>query len=90
MFQTDTVGELLEQLGGINPRRVRLKPAPGQATEKDLLRLLNRDNRLFELVDGTLVEKVAGFKESALAMRLGTKLANFVEVRDLGIVAGAD
>jgi len=67
----ETVGEMLEQLGRIDPRRVRLRPPPGQATEKDVLALLDRENRLYELVDGILVEKVMGLKESALAMLLG-------------------
>src|SRR5262249_45817062 len=86
----ETVGEMLEQLGRIDPRRVRLRPPPGEATEKDVLALLDRENRLFELVDGILVEKVMGLKESALAMPLGRRMGNFVEEFDLGIVTGAD
>jgi Uma2 family endonuclease len=86
----ETVGEMLEQLGGIDPRRVRLRPPPGQATEKDVLALLDRENRLFELVDGILVEKIIGLKESALAADLIGWVAPFVRQHDLGIVAGAD
>lgn len=86
----ETVGEMLEQLGGIDPRRVRLKPPPGRATEKDLLTLLDHGNRLYELVDGILVEKVMGLKESALAMLLGRRVGDFVEEWDLGFVTGAD
>src|SRR5262245_48912949 len=85
-----SLADLLEQLGGINPRRIALKPPPGRATEKDLIRIHDRTDRLFELVDGALVEKVMGFPESALAMRVGRLLGNFVEERDLGIVAGPD
>jgi len=86
----ETVGELLEKLGRIDPRRVRLSPPPGEATEKDVLALLDHENRLYELVDGVLVEKIMGLKESALAMLLGRRMGNFVEQFDLGIVAGAD
>ncbi len=86
----ENVAEMLEQLGGIDPRRIRSWPPPGKATEKDVLALLDRENRLYELVDGILVEKVMGLKESALAMHLGRLLGNFVEEHDLGIVAGAD
>ena len=31
----DTLADLLEYLGGIHPNRVRFRPAPGTATEKD-------------------------------------------------------
>jgi Uma2 family endonuclease len=86
----ETVGELLEQLGRIDPRRVRLSPPPGKATEKDVLALLDHENRLYELVDGVLVEKIMGLKESVLAMLLGRRMGNFVEEYDLGIVAGSD
>jgi Uma2 family endonuclease len=81
---------MLERLGGIDPRRVRSWPPPGRATEKDVVAILDREDRLYELIDGVLVEKVMGFKEAALAMDLGRWLGNFVAAGDLGIVAGAD
>lgn len=56
----EMVGELLESLGGVSASRVRLTPAPGTATVRDVARLLDRHERKFELVDGTLVEKVMG------------------------------
>ncbi len=90
MPRYETFADVLEQLGGIDPRRVRVSPAPGKATEKDLLRLLDHGNRLYELVDGTLVEKVMGFMESAVGTELSSWLAPFVRQHDLGIVAGAD
>ncbi len=91
MPQFEMFGELLERLGGISPNRVCLKPAPGTATEKDVIRLLHREKRKFELVDGTLVEKVMGLKESAIASELGRLVGNWnVEKGDLGMVAGAD
>jgi Uma2 family endonuclease len=86
----DNVGDLLERLGNIPPHRIRLRPPPGQATERDVIALLDHENRLFELVDGTLVEKVMGFRESYLAMEVGRMIGNFVEENDLGVVAGAD
>ena len=36
----ETLADVIEHLGGIDPRRVRAAPPPGKATEKDLLRLL--------------------------------------------------
>jgi Uma2 family endonuclease len=86
----ENFGELLHDLGDIPPERVRLNPLPGQATERDLLRLNDHSNRLYELVDGVLVEKPMGYKESSLAMRIGRLLGNFVDEHDLGDITGAD
>jgi Uma2 family endonuclease len=86
----ENVGEMLERLGGIDPRRVRSWPPPGKATEKDVVAILDREDRLYELIDGVLVEKVMGFQESALAAVIIGRLEPFVQELDLGIVAGAD
>ena len=51
-----TVADLLGQLGGVPPDRVRLVPSPGTATEKDMLAVAARTGRVYELVDGVLVE----------------------------------
>jgi Uma2 family endonuclease len=65
---------------------------PGTATERDVLR--NNESRLktgiCELVDGTLVEKTTGWEESAIELRIGRSLLNFVEPRKLGTVLGAE
>jgi Uma2 family endonuclease len=82
------IADLLEGLGGISPRRVLLHPPPGQATEKDLLAYQRRTGRACELVDGTLVEKPMGFLESHVALELGRRLGNFVEEKNLGVLAG--
>ncbi|MFO0957345.1 MAG: Uma2 family endonuclease [Isosphaeraceae bacterium] len=81
---------MLKKLGNIPPGRVRLVPAPGTATEADVLHFLDRENRLFELVDGTLVEKAIGFDESAFTIVLAVHLGGFVLANNLGIVVGAD
>jgi len=86
----ETVAELLKRLGGIDPARIRLDPPPGRAKEKDLINLLERTDRLYELVDGVLVEKVMGSPESGLAMLIGRLIGNFAEDHDLGMVYGAD
>ena len=69
---------------------MRLHPTPGTATEKDVLDVLDHENRPCELVEGTLVEKAMGYEESEIAVLLGTFLNNFVRPRKLGIVTGAD
>ena len=85
-----TVADLIESLGDIPLSRVRLDPPPGTATEADLLRLAATEDRLYELVDGTLVEKAMGWKEALLAMWLGHQLQTYLDMHDLGAVAGAD
>jgi Uma2 family endonuclease len=82
-----TVAELLHRLGDIPPERVRLRPTPGEATERDLL---GPDGRLCELVDGILVEKTMGAVESMLTIELAMLLAAFVKQHRLGIVLGPD
>lgn len=85
-----TIADLLERLGRIPAERVRFHPLPGAATEDDVLEVERRENRLFELVDGTLVEKARGFRESFLAAFLIRVLGNHVAARNLGLVTGAD
>jgi Uma2 family endonuclease len=88
---SNSVGELLERLGGISPKRVRMTPAPGTATVADVTRLRDKTRRLYELVDGTLVEKIMGAKESFIAMKLGGLMTNHSDARgDLGMVLGPD
>jgi Uma2 family endonuclease len=86
----ETLADLLEHLGGISPNRVRFRPAPGTATEKDVLAIHDREGRLYELVDGVLVEKAVGLRESLLAIALASILRSFVRPRNLGLVTGAD
>lgn len=85
----ETLDDLLDSLGGISPKRVRLRPPPGRATEKDVIRIRERERRLFELVDGTLVEKVMGAPESSVAAVLIQLLGNYSDANGrLGVVFG--
>jgi len=86
----ETMADLLERLGGISPQRVRMSPPPGTGTEKDVIEIEAKENRLFELVDGVLVEKPPGYRESLLAAWIATALNNFVMPRRLGLVSGPD
>jgi Uma2 family endonuclease len=83
----DTLADLVEQLGDIPLARIRMQ-ALGTATEQDVLDIYHREKRLCELVDGVLVEKAIGFRESILAMALGALLRDFVIPRNLGLVSG--
>ncbi|HZV06738.1 MAG TPA: Uma2 family endonuclease [Gemmataceae bacterium] len=87
---TWNLADLLEHLGGISPQRIRLRPAPGKARELHVIEIHDREDRLYELVEGVLVEKIMGFSESCLAIELGRLLGNFIAEHDLGILAGAD
>ncbi len=85
-----TAADLVERFGAIPLCRLRLEPAPGTAGEHDVVEIHDREDRLYELVDGTLLEKAVGTYESYLAMLLGRLLGNFASEHDLGIVLGAD
>jgi Uma2 family endonuclease len=85
-----TLADLRQRLGGIPLERIWFHPAPGTATEKDVLDAEERENRLCELVDGTLVEKAMGFEESRLAGRLLHVVSSYLDRHDLGICVGAD
>jgi Uma2 family endonuclease len=82
--------DFAREFGPILVRRIRIDPPPGTATEEDVVRINDQENRLYELVDGVLVEKVMSYTESFLAGYILTLLNVFVLPRKLGIVAGAD
>jgi len=82
------LADILKRLGGISPKRIRFRPAPGTATEKDVVTIRDRERRLFELVDGVLVEKVMGYWESVLAIELARLLGNFIKRGQRGTLAG--
>jgi Uma2 family endonuclease len=83
-----TIADLLESLGGIPAHRVLFNPIPGTATERDLVALCERNNRLYELVDGTLVEKAMGFDEALLGYFLSLALGDYIKTHDLGKPVG--
>jgi Uma2 family endonuclease len=82
------LAELRKRLGGIPLERIRLDPAPGTATEDDVVRIEVREKRLCELVEGTLVEKAVGAKESNLAWLLGYLIGLYLDQNDLGTCLG--
>jgi Uma2 family endonuclease len=84
------MADLLERLGNVPLHRVRARPAPGHATEADVLAVQRDEDLLCELVDGVLVEKAMGYTESDLAGVLIMYLNLFVLPRNLGLVTGPD
>ena len=80
---------LLDRLGGVDPARVWLSPAPGTATADDAERSHDRGYAV-ELIDGTLVEKAMSDWTGYLGLEIGALLRNFVKAGRLGVVHGAD
>ena len=85
-----TAADLVERFGPIPLWRVRHDPAPGAATEQDVLDIHAREKRLFELVDGVLLEKAVGVQESVLAVAIAHWLKSYLQTAGLGVVLGAD
>lgn len=86
--EIETLADLLHRLGDVPLERIRFRPSPGTATEQDVLELPR--GRLYELVDGVLVEKAMGYYESRLAASLIYFLEKFLDQNDLGISLAPD
>ncbi|TWU23583.1 Uma2 family endonuclease [Bythopirellula polymerisocia] len=89
-FAPINVAELVAHVGGVTGTRIRLKPAPGTATDQDLLLICEHEGPLCELLDGVLVEKAVGGFESYLTIYLAEILSRFARENKLGIVLGPD
>src|SRR5262249_38646913 len=85
-----TLSDLVDRLGGIPLNRMRFRPYPGTATVQDVIEMERQEGKLFELVEGVLLEKAVGFIQSGLAGFLLGLLNAFVVPRNLGIVTGSD
>jgi Uma2 family endonuclease len=83
-----TMADLQRRLGGVPQDRILLTPAPGTATVADVIHILDHESRACELIDGVLVEKAVGYRESRLAAWLIHVLNQFVVPLNLGIVTG--
>ncbi len=84
-----TLADLVDKLGGIPLDRIRADPNPGEATEADVIRLMDGDDKhLCELIDGVLVEKAMGNNESLLAGLIIHFLWDYLRANKLGAVFG--
>jgi Uma2 family endonuclease len=90
--KTETIGDLVRRLGDISTDRILLTPMPGKATEADVIRFLeSSQKRLFELINGVLVEKPVGYPESVLASYICGEIWQFIKSKKTGgKVSGAD
>lgn len=68
------LSDLLRALGGVPARRICMDPPPGRADVRDLARLNDRHNLLFELVDRTLVRKATGYVKSHTGVQVAGML----------------
>ena len=89
-FVVATPIDLAERYGDIPLWRIRFDPPPGDATEEDCVLINERSERLCELVDGTLIEKVMGGYESLIAGNIITEINLYLRQHRIGIVLGAD
>lgn len=85
-----TINDLAEMFGDMPAWRIRSVPAPGTATEEDVIEIEAREDRLCELVDGVLVEKTVGYEESCLTVAFAALIHTFVKAHKLGKVSGPD
>jgi Uma2 family endonuclease len=84
-----TLSQLLKDIGDVPLERIGLPV--GSATEQDVIDALEAaDKRLFELVDGVLVEKTMGMHESLIASRLVHFFWGYLDDNDRGIAFTAD
>lgn len=67
------------------PERICLDPIPGTATLTDVIEAEARTGRLYELIDGIIVEKTVGFEEGYLGSEIFAILREFVKQHDLGL-----
>lgn len=87
----DTFADLHRAIGEVPLHRIARSPAPGTATEQDVIDALEGTNkRLYELVDGVLVEKAVATKESLFAGMVFGHIWDYLRESDIGIVLAGD
>ncbi len=86
---TRTITGLLEDLGDVEPTRVRITRGRPAGT-RDIIELHDRHKILCELVDGVLVEKVMGGRASHVAMMLVYYLNAYLLRNPIGFLFGPD
>ena len=88
--QVWTAAQLAERFGEIPLNRIRHDPLPGLATEQHVIEIHAHEKRLYELIEGVLVEKTVGTYECSLAALIVQILGSFVRGKNLGVVLAAD
>jgi Uma2 family endonuclease len=82
--------ELWASIGHVPAGRIFIEPAPGEATEADVIAARHLPERwICELIDGVLIMKAPGFYQACLSPILSTHILNHLEGNNRGIVVGA-
>ncbi len=81
----ETLADLVNRLGGIPLTRIKLRPAPGTATEEDVIRV-----KCCELLDGVIVEKGMGWEESVWEVEIAGMIRDFIKGKRIAVIAGSD
>jgi Uma2 family endonuclease len=84
-----TFADVLERVGHVPPERILPFPAPGTATEQDLLDNSVTGGRSCELIDGILVEKAMGARAEYIGAWILVLISRFLEATDLGALFGS-
>ena len=83
-----TASDVVQRFGPILIRRLRVGKNGEPATVAEVSEIYDREERLYELVDGLLVEKSMGSYESMIATELIILLGTFIREHQLGKVLG--
>ncbi len=83
--EAESMADVIERLGGIPAERILMRPVPGAATEENVVRF-----KVCELIDGTIVRKTLGLRESVLGLYIGCLLRNHAAKHGIGFVSGTD
>jgi Uma2 family endonuclease len=89
-FIVATPLDLAQRFGDIPLERIHFDPPPGRATEEECIAINERSDRLCELVDGTLIDKVMGTYESLIAGNIVTEFNIYLRKNRIGIALPAD
>ncbi|VTU00335.1 Uncharacterized protein OS=Candidatus Entotheonella sp. TSY1 GN=ETSY1_03580 PE=4 SV=1: Uma2 [Gemmataceae bacterium] len=83
-----TIADVQERLGHVAESRILSYPAPGTATENDMLDRGIAGEWPTELVDGILVRKECSWAKGVLSAQVGFEIARYADERQLGAAAG--
>ena len=88
LIASQTMADIVSQLGDIPLERILIQPPLGAATEADQIAAAAQTGKLCELVAGILVEKPMGAYESMLAAEMIHLLLTFLDSNCIGFVYG--
>jgi hypothetical protein len=81
-----SIEQLCQHFGGVPADRILLDPAPGTATEEMLLHLDSKRGYPLELLDGVGIDRIPGFRASALTTQFLCRLMDFLSGDNRGII----